>query len=170
MTAPLLPYAAFQSFANSNGVEETRFAGVVSAIRDYCGWHIAPVIESTFTLDGPDGELIQLRTLRLEGVATVKVDGVEVTDYEWSEDGSLRRCYWTNRYRGVEVTASHGYAVIPDSIKQVVFDAVSRAVATPAGTLPEKMGPFEFGGSQGGVQFFEHELKVLDRYRLEATP
>jgi hypothetical protein len=170
MTAPLLPYAAYQAFAAGTGVEDVRLAGVVSAIRDRCGWHIAPVIEETFILDGPDAELLQLKTLRLTEVASVKVDGVEVTDFEWSQDGSLRRCYWTDRYRGVEVVASHGYATVPDSLKTVVLDAVSRAVAVPAGQVAEKMGPFEISASQGGVQFFEHELEVIDRYRLEATP
>ena len=168
MTEPLLPIDDYQAFAAGSEVDETRLAGVVGAIRDYCGWHIAPAVDETFTVDSEGGRVLQLRTLRLNSVTSVTENGTAVTEFEWSQDGSLRRECWTDRYRGVVVVANHGYDIIPDSLKTVVLDAVSRAVSVPAGQQPEKIGPFEYGGSQGGVQFFAHETAVLDRYRLES--
>lgn len=171
MTAPLIPFSEYQEFASSTSVEQTRFDGVVAAIRSYCRWHITPLMSETFTVDGPAGRALSLPTLRLVSVESVTENGMSIADVEWSQDGTLRkREAWTDRYRGVVVQATHGYAQAPEDLVSVLFDAVSRAVATPAGQVAETIGPFSFGASEGGVKFFSHELAILDRYRLPSLP
>lgn len=174
MTAPdpIVSLPDYQAFAAGTDVDVRRLDGVIAAVRSYCGWHVAPAYVETFVVDGPGGTVLALPTLRLNDVTSITENDVVLTvaDIEWSRDGTLRKGRWTTRYRGVTVVASHGYATVPADLVAVVLDAVSRAVSVPAGQVAEKFGPFEYGGSQGGVQFFEHELAVLDRYRLEPQP
>lgn len=175
MAEPLMPYNDFVAFAAGDNVDQTRFDGVIAAIRRYCGWHIAPLVEETFTVDGPGGTELMLPTLQLVAVESVVDNGqtlTDGTDFDWSEDGSLERRHghWGRRKRGVVVRAQHGHDSAPADVVSVVLDAVSRAVSVPAGQQPEKMGPFEFGGSRGGVDFFESEKRTLDLYRLESRP
>lgn len=176
---PLLDLAAFQALVTGTDLEATRLAGIVQEIRDYCGWHIAPAVDETFTLDGSGGTVQQLPTLRLNSVASVTECGIVLAadGYEWSQDGSLRKwCYWTNRYRGVVVQANHGHETVPENIVSVILDAASSAIAAPVGDAvvgdePEKMGPFEWGARPDrGVVLTAAQRRVLDHYRLPFRP
>ncbi|WP_054812101.1 hypothetical protein [Nocardia arizonensis] len=171
----LLDLAAYQALAAGTGLEYARLAGIVREIRDYCGWHIAPAIDDTMTVDGSGGTVQQLPTLALNSVASITENGtaLETTAYEWSRDGSLRRCgYWTTRYRGVVAVVNHGFAEVPENLVSVILDAASLAIATPVGTAvvgdePEKMGPFEWGArTDRGVVLTASQRRVLDRYRI----
>lgn len=175
MTEPLMPYSDYVAFAAGTDVDRTRFDGVIANIRDYCGWRIAPLVTEEFTVNGSGGTELMLPTLMLASVISVVEEGrtlVDGVDFDWSEDGSLEKRFgcWTRRKRGVVAQVQHGYAYAPANIVSVVFEAVARSVAVPAGQQPEKMGPFEFGGSAGGVEFFASEKAVLDHYRLESAP
>ncbi|MEU1526360.1 hypothetical protein ABZ413_29605 [Nocardia rhamnosiphila] len=174
---PLLDLAGFQQLIAGTGLEELRLAAIVREIRDYCGWHIAPALDETLTVDGSGGVVQQLPTLRLNSVTSVTVAGeVLASDrYEWSRDGSLRICgggRWTNRYRGVAAVVNHGYDTIPENIVSVILDATSTAISTPIGETaeqPEAMGPFSFGG-RGGVVLTTAQRRVLDRYTIPGRP
>ncbi|SUA72662.1 Uncharacterised protein [Nocardia otitidiscaviarum] len=179
MTAPLLSLAEYQALAAGTGLEQARLDGVIGDIRDYCGWHIAPTATETITLDGSGAAVVQVPTLRLSAVASVAENGVVIpaTEYEWSEDGTLRRLplgrCWTNRYRSVVVECTHGYAEVPAPIVSVVLDATSSALSGPVGSggeLPETMGPFTFGGTKGAGAFTAAQLRVLDRYKVNPRP
>ena len=177
MTTPsLLDLTAFQALVAGTGLEEARLAGIVQEIRDYCGWHIAPAIDETFTVDGSGGTVQQLPTLRLNSVAEVTENGtvLEDTVYEWSADGSLRRCgYWTNRFRGVVAEVNHGYDEVPANIVSVILDAASRAIATPVGDAsdePEEMGPFKWGPRADPAALSAAQRRVLDHYRIPGRP
>ncbi|MEU0871646.1 hypothetical protein [Nocardia brasiliensis] len=179
MAAPLLTLTEYQELVAGTDLEQARLDGVIGDIRDYCGWHIAPAVAATITLDGSGADIVQIPTLRLSAVASVAENGVVIpaTEYEWSADGSIRRLplgrCWTNRYRGVVVECTHGYAEVPAAIVSVVLDATSSTLAAPLGSggeTPEKMGPFEFGGTKGAGAFTAAQLRVLDRYRVNPRP
>ncbi len=178
MTAPgpLLSIEQYNQLAAGTGLAQARLDGIVQEIRDYCGWHIAPAVTATFTLDGSGATVQQLPTLRLNSVAKVTECGVELAaeSYEWSSTGALRRRLpWTARYRGLIVEANHGYATVPANIVSVVLDAASAAISVEVGEdadQPETMGPFAFGARQGGVVLNAVQRRVLDRYRIAATP
>ncbi|WP_280265348.1 hypothetical protein [Nocardia wallacei] len=171
MTAPLLSFEQFEALADGTGLEELRLAAIVREVRDYCGWHIAPAVDETLTVDGSGGTVQQLPTLQLNSVTSVTECGITLTtdDYEWSADGSLRHrrgLWWTNRYRGVVAVMNHGYATVPENIVSVILDAASSAISTPVGETaeqPETMGPFTFGG-KGGVVLTAAQRRVLDHY------
>ncbi|WP_280335476.1 hypothetical protein [Nocardia wallacei] len=174
---PLLDDAQFAALVAGTGLDELRLAAIVREVRDYCGWHIAPAIDETLTVDGSGGRVQHLPTLLLNSVASVTENGTELAAdaYEWSADGSLRRCgywYWTRRYRGVVAVVNHGYAAVPPNIVSVILDAASAAISTPVGETaeqPETMGPFTFGG-RGGVVLTTAQRRVLDRYALPGRP
>ncbi|WP_052373509.1 hypothetical protein [Nocardia otitidiscaviarum] len=179
MTAPLLSLTEYQELVTGTGLEQARLDGVISDIREYCGWHIAPAVTETITVDGSGAAVLQIPTLRLSAVASVAENGLVVpdTEYEWSEDGTLRRLpigrCWTNRYRSVVVECTHGYDEVPASIVSVVLDATSSALSAPVGSggeLPETMGPFTFGGTKGASAFTAAQLRVLDRYKVNPRP
>lgn len=145
-----------------------RLQAAVSAVRDYCGWHISPVVEETFILDGSGGSEVSLPTLRLVDLISATNGGNEV-DPEWSADGTLRLTgRWTDRFRGVRVVAKHGFESVP-SLAALILDVADRATLGGSG-LREKVGPFEFGGTDSSAAFFESELEILNRYRLPKLP
>ncbi|AHH16582.1 hypothetical protein NONO_c17820 [Nocardia nova SH22a] len=175
---PLLTLEQFQALVDGTGIEQLRLDAIVQEIRDYCGWHIAPMLDATITVDGSGAAVLQLPTLALNSVTSIAENGTVLpsTEYEWSADGSLRRCppfiHWTNRYRGVVAAVNHGYEDVPANILSVILDATSAAISTPVGTnaeLPETMGPFTFGGNSG-VVLNAAQRRVLDRYRLPGAP
>ncbi|WP_433660790.1 hypothetical protein ACQPW1_00425 [Nocardia sp. CA-128927] len=198
---PLLDLATFQALVAGTGLEALRLSGIVRDIRDYCGWHIAPAIDETLVVDGSGADVQQLPTLLLNSVASVSENEIAVPadDYEWSRDGSLRRCRehgllplslddfgwsrayprtwgpprWTRRYRGIAAVVNHGYASVPENLVSVILDAASAAVAAPVGIAvdqPETMGPFTFGGTTSGVEFSAAQYRVLDRFKVPGKP
>ena len=145
-----------------------------AAVRAYCGWHVAPVIEETVLVDGSGARNLFLRSLRVEEVLAVEQDGrtVDVDGLEWSQDGFLRsRGRWTGRLRGVKVTMRHGFESVPDVV-EVVRAMAERAGASPAGVVREQAGQMSLSYAQtasgvaGGVVLMDHERAMLDRYRL----
>lgn len=138
-------------------------------IRDECGWHIAPVLDTTHRLDSDGSRLVVLPTLRLVGVSSVTVDGQPVTDYEWSENGMLRLASVPPRKFGaVEVTMSHGYDDMP-----AIVTAITAALETSeAGPRREQVGSVSAEWSEAGAVgvLDEYQLRALDRYRLGPRP
>ena len=62
------------------GVDAGAWAATVAEVRAYCGWHIAPVVTETLTLDGPGGHLLVLPTLRLVDLLSVTNEGHAVVE------------------------------------------------------------------------------------------
>lgn len=154
---------------------EPLLEGASAGIRRYCGWHISPSKTETLTLDGSGGRLIQLPTLHVTAVVSVKEDG-EVLDpdcYEWSATGELRRLHrwWSNRYRSLEVQFTHGYNEVPD-LKQIVLQVCAAAVASPMGATVERAGQVsvQWGstapGVAGGMTFQPRDLEIINQYKL----
>lgn len=165
---PLLSVDQLSELADRDQLTQLRLDGVIQDIRDFCGWHIAPSITQTLTLDGPGRRTLLLPSLHVTSIAEVTEDGTAVPadQFDWSEKGMLRRRsgVWSDRWRGITVELTHGHTSAPAGVLGVIVDVVSEAMAVELGTVPEKMGPFEFGG--GGTAFKSHQLAVLSRYRV----
>lgn len=151
-------------------------AQVEAAVRSYCGWHIAPSVTETITVDGQGGHVLALPTLHLTAVTAVSnaSDVVSLDDVDWSEAGYLElRCgHWTCRPRGVIATITHGYDTPPAEVVGVIMQVASRASSSPAGITREQAGSVSFSyaltapGVSGGVALLEHERAILDHYRI----
>lgn len=151
-------------------------AAATQAIRDYCGWHVAPVEEETITLDGTGTDTLLLPSRLVVAVTSVKVRGEDLVEsaYEWSAIGALRRLggCWPDAYRSVEITLEHGFtdmsvlADVVDSIAaRVRMDPTGAVSSQRAGT--QHVGFFK-GHTGGGL--LESERNRLAPYRLNWGP
>ena len=147
----------------------------LAEVRRWCGWHVTPVLtDQQITLDGPGGRLLWLPSLRVVDLTAVTEDGValNVTELEWSHNGLVRKPitapYWTEKFRGITVTISHGYADAKD-FEAAVFSVADRKSQAPVGGSVISVGPFRWSDdrSVSGYSFTESELAVLRQYRLE---
>ena len=150
------------------GVDPSAWAAACGAVRGYCGWHIAPSVSETVTVDGPGGSLLLLPTLHLTDLTDVTNDGTAVTDPEWSEAGMVRGS-WTSKFRGVKATLTHGYETCPAEVLAVVTDMAKSAVLMGAANVqagPYSMSPLPHAAQAGAVGMSDLQRAVLDRYKL----
>lgn len=149
-------------------------AAAEMAVRGYCGWHIAPVVTETLTIDGSGTGTLFVPSLRVTSITSVTNDGtdVDVASLEWSANGYLRvPGVWTGKLRGVSLTITHGFDAVPD-VAEIVRAVADRAGASPAGVVREQAGGVSLQysatapGVSGGVVLMAHERAMLDRYRL----
>lgn len=148
---------------------------VQAAIRRWCGWHIAPAVTETLTLDGDGSRHLSLPSLYVTEIAAITHRGVELdpADVDWSESGyiELRHGRWTDRPRQITVTLTHGYPDIPEDVVELAVSLAARAAASPAGALSESAGgvSLTFGswnGVAGGIALLSHEKELLSEYRI----
>ena len=155
----------------------TALDGVSTAIRRYCGWHVFPEVQETVLLDGPGGRYLTLPSKHVTGVYSILDTGLAVlpTTYRWSEDGSVRLSagYWSDEYRAIEVTYSHGYDDV-DDLRSVVLAIAARQLASPMGAVSEAAGGVTVKWSEttrgvsGGLGILDHEYALIDPYRIES--
>ena len=149
-------------------------------IRDYCGWHVAPVLEETITLDGNGTDRILLPSRRVLDVSEVRVGGssLDSSSFEWSQDGMLKRlgAVWPDSYRAIQVTLRHGYedsGLLADLVRAIS----ARAKADPTGMVASKRAGTQsvsfrsgnFGGGAGGG-LLSTERDLLAPYKLTWGP
>ena len=147
------------------GVSQGQIDQAVGLVRASCGWHVWPVVTETLIVDGVGGVVLTLPTLKVRDVALVVESGVEVDadGYEWSASGDVKRVCgcWTTRWRGIEVTLTHGFETCP--LLSVVAGIAS------SGTAPEVVGPFSFGGSDAASSVMPYR-DALSLYRIPVLP
>lgn len=125
------------------------------AVRDYCGWHIAPSRTQTVTLRGTASPNLMLPSLYVTAVTSVTVDGapqVEGVDYDVHREGYLSRRgwgWWTGE--SIVVVFTHGYdgAAVPPSVTAAVQALAQNAIGNPAALTRKTVGPFteQYGSS-----------------------
>lgn len=129
-------------------------------------------------MDGSGGNVQLLRTLNVVEAPIVAERGTTLVpdvDFEWSADGSLRKSWgrWTDRYRGLAVTLTHGFT--PEEaadVKAIVLQVVAMALSSPLGATREQAGALAVSwattapGVSGGLTLLERDLALLSAYRL----
>ena len=152
-------------------VDADAWAAACDAVRAYCGWHVAPSVTETVTLDGSDSDVMILPTLHLTNLSTVMNDTVAVDSPEWSQFGIVRGTCWTGKYRGVTLTMTHGYDLCPPEIVGVLHEAADRGLE---GSAASQVGQVRMGGVDGvagAVAFIiDKRSDILDRYKLPPRP
>ena len=165
------------------------------AIKNYCHQQIECVTE-TITLDCAGGWKIFLPEIPVISVATVVEDGeplVVGTDYQLGQYGILRRMDddWAVGTQILQITYTHGYAVIPDDVVGVCTRAAARAyqaglaaasVGGASGVASMTLGDYSVslgtgagGGAGEGIMgasaarmLLLSEKDILNRYRYVA--
>lgn len=151
-----------------SGVDAGEFAAACAVIRNHCGWHIAPSVTETLTLDGTGGTILRLPSMHVTEVDTVTNDGADVTTPSWSKNGVIEHYYWTSARRGVEVTLTHGYTSCPDEVLALAKAmAMTGATSRALGVKSQTAGPFsvEYEGT-----FADAVTSILAPYRVPPSP
>lgn len=150
---------------------------VSTSIRREAGWHIWPVVQDhELILDGPGGRKLALPTMRLQNLQALSelgrdLDVEEVVD--WSEIGLVMKTngLWTNRYRKIRATITHGYEDAAD-LAWLACSLAARGLSSPMGATREQAGAISItwataqSGVGGGLVPLASEQAVLDRYQL----
>lgn len=152
-------------------------AAATQAIRDYCGWHIAPCISEDLVLDGPGQPKLFLPTKRLEEVLYLEVDGQMVDNFRFSQEGwvTLEHGAFPRKERAVKIGIRHGYhSAAPASV--IVGNIVSRARMSPTGNVVQQRAGTQSvtfatsGGQVMGFGLMQAEKELLQPYKLEWGP
>lgn len=147
-------------------------AAAEGAIRDYCGWHVAPVIEQTWALDGRCQRRLLLQSKRLLRVLECTSGGVDVTEQVVPGESGVIELRGGGTFaaglQGVVVKVEHGY--YPEEVPSIMG-----LIASLASRLSDSFGNVVQQQVAGGssVTFFagsEHllsgERAKLEKYRV----
>ena len=144
---PLLSVEDFNDMTGGtyedNDKAETALLAASQAVRNYCGWHIAPSLECTaYPVGG--GKVIKLPAGYVSDIASITEDGTLLTDgkYEWRHNGLIRRaCFknWSNGWDVIEVIYTAGYDIdaVPD-LAEAVRAITESVLAVSAGVISER--------------------------------
>jgi hypothetical protein len=135
------------------------------AIRREAGWHIAPSVTETLTLDSEGGPLLVLPTLYLTAVTEVRdMTGSEpqvLTGWRLSRKGLLSGCWFPAGFSAVEVDVTHGYDACPPELFPVIADWTARRV------MQESLGSRSVAYSADGDSPI---ASTLARFKLPSRP
>lgn len=133
-------------------------------VRRICGWHIAPSLTQSLTLDHDGSSVLYLPSLRVTDVASVRdLTGStprEISNWRWSGAGMIEGSF-PGGFRAVEVTLTHGYAECPDDLLPVLASRTQRRA------MQESLGSRSVSYSAEGDRAFE---STLESYRLGPRP
>lgn len=142
--------------------DDDQLAVAAAVIREYCGWHIAPVIEQDLVLDGSGSVIQSLPSLLVLELTSATNDGAAVSPL-WSEKGWMRTRVglWTAKERGVAVHLRHGFEACPENIKAVARrlarqgDGMVGSGTVRAGQLAATISAAEAAGVIGADTYSE---------------
>lgn len=124
---------------------ESALDAASAAIRNLCGWHVAPNIECHAELTA-EGRLVRIPARLLTAVHSVEDGGALLTDgeFEAHQNGLLRRtCFksWAKGWQAVKVDYHAGYdvAVCPDLL-DIVVRIADGVASIPMGVASETAG------------------------------
>lgn len=114
-----------------------------AAIRNECGWHIAPEVPCVATLS-PRGKVAKLPANLVTEIESVTENGRELGpgEFEARRDGLLRRASfreWTRRWGGLVVRYTAGYETAPE-LQSIAVSLIEAALNTPMGIASESAG------------------------------
>lgn len=146
------------------------------AVRRYCGWHIAPSVTETVTVDSTGSRTLLLPSMYVTAVTAVRditddtvdpvvLDGWRSTVTPRFRAGVLeRRTCWP---RGVlEVDLAHGYAEVPAEVQAVVLDLAEMLRNAIGGVTRRQVGAVSAQWADEALAP-QHKL-VLDGYKIPA--
>lgn len=191
----------FHLFTNGKFAGDTRIVSTLpsasEAIRNFCGWHIAPsltcgmvynVLDLRDAFVGRD-LLIQLPATYVTGIQKIVLNAVlnpstglyegdETDDYEIGMGNGLLRIYDVgnlNRKSRIFIKYTAGFTDTPSAIKELTADRVSHAVTNPYGVNSEAAGGVSvsysgaWAGSTNSSSLPSDSREILEAYRLKGV-
>lgn len=149
------------------------------AVRRACGWHVAPIIDETLTLDGRGGTALLLPSKRVHEVTKVLNDGVDVTEaVKFSRKSGILTLAsgWSRDVGAIEIDLRHGYdlAEVPEVAALIV--TLTKRAAAGGNVVQQAIGPASqrlATGKDGavlGVPLLASERELLEPYTLTWGP
>ena len=176
---PIVSVAEFNTMTGNRFASDPMLATTIlaasAAIRDYCGWHVAPSLTVTSKAWG-GSRFLFLPWMAMTAVQSVKENGVEIDPscYDWQSKGIIRRrdgFYWCDaNWSTIEVTATAGYSLPAAPIlAQAVVQLVSNSMAGPLGVKEEHAGEvgITYSNPGGGITMTPQLCACLSAYKLE---
>lgn len=191
----------FNLFTNGKFAGDARIVSTLpsasEAIRNFCGWHIAPsltcgmvynVLDLRDAFVGRD-LLIQLPATYVTGIQKIVLNAVlnpstglyegdETDDYEIGMGDGLLRIYDVgnlNRKSRIFIKYTAGFTDTPSAIKELTADRVSHAVTNPYGVNSEAAGGVSvsysgaWAGSANSSSLPSDSREILEAYRLKGV-
>lgn len=191
----------FNLFTNGKFAGDARIVSTLpsasEAIRNFCGWHIAPSLTCGMVynvLDLRDAFvgrelLIQLPATYVTGIQKIVLNAVlnpstglyegdETDDYENGMGDGLLRIYDVgnlNRKSRIFIKYTAGFTDTPSAIKELTADRVSHAVTNPYGVNSEAAGGVSvsysgaWAGSANSSSLPSDSREILEAYRLKGV-
>lgn len=163
-----------QNKFNNRRNEEIRLnlSAVSEQIRNYCGWHIAPIINCKATISAEGAQEIKLPALVVCDVESVKDDGVEIlSSCQYSQRGRLRRngCNkFSDKLDGTVVIYSAGLK--STLLERIVVQAASNLLVSPIGIREEHAGGIGVSYVNNGEGIIsDRALSALSAFKLQCV-
>ena len=191
----------FNLFTNNKFSDDTRVVKTIpsasEAIRNYCGWHVAPSLTCGMVYNvrdlrdafvGPD-LLVQLPATYVTGIQKIVLNAVlnpstgfyegdEINDYEIGMGTGLLRIYDVknlDRKSRIFIKYTAGFTTAPSAIKELTADRVSHAVTNPFGVSSEAAGGVSvsysgaWAGSANSSSLPSDSREILEAYKLKGV-
>ena len=147
-----------------------------ATIRAYCGWHVAPSVTRTITVDAYGGSTLLLPSMHVTDVAQLLLEGTAVTRCRWSDTGVLVLLdgrSFPDLPRSVTVTMTDGWQPdeVPD-VQALMLNVARRSASAPVNVASQSVNGSSVSyarmsdGSSMSVPLFDSERVTLMRYRL----
>lgn len=192
--ADLLTPTEFNNFTANKYKDDGRIEAEIKAasasVRNYCGWHLYPTLQCDLSeriLYG-NGRIkavgrdlvVQLPSVFVSAVNSVKVAGVEYTDYDFTAHGVLRvfdaATHHFDRKSKVEVVFESGIpASLRSAVKEIIAHRVTHALANSYGVASESAGGVSISYSQNWINSSrasalpDDNKEVLAPYKLQGV-
>lgn len=150
-----------------------------AAVRRFAGWHVAPSLRETVTLDGTGHTKLLLKSGHVTEVHSVLVvESGNITrditkSVRWSENGILEGIRFPARFRSVVVDLTHGYD--PEEVPDVlgVLERASVRAMTDPRVRAQSIGSASVSmttngaGAVASFMLLSDERESLAPFRLE---
>lgn len=189
--APLLSYNDFNIMTANKHVGDERVENELraasAAIRNYCGWHIAPSetceMSSSFfdkrVSQNGSAVFIQLPARFVSAISSVKINNVEYTSYVFDTNGLLK-VYgvgaWLPEWAPVVIQYTAGLSEqMADGLKEVVKNRVAHTLTATDGVQSETAGGVSITYSSSWVNsarattLADDNKETLSPYRLQGV-
>jgi len=175
--SPIISVAEFRVLCPGLSATDEQITQVLesvsASIRAYCGWHVSPSIECTYTGNGePYGVLMMLPAMAVSDVDSLTIEGASVDAFEWHDDGMVRLTegVFPDSWRSVVCVYTAGYD--SSELAHIVAQIASNAIVAAPGVAGERVGDVSVtynqtgAGITGGVSLLARDKEQLAPYKL----
>lgn len=183
-----MPIAVTDSFASTTLMEQRSQGAITTTshaylqreldaatqdIRDFCRWHVSPLMQVEYKRSGQYAEQVWLPAMQIQSIDEVTIDGTtwdaaRVASIEFDEDTG-----WTNLCgRRVTITYTAGFEEVPANVETIALELAASALGTSLGFTREQAGgvAVTFGRAGGGVDDASAQGKRLIAYQIGRLP